>query len=143
MKTFSIKQSEIEKNWILANAEGKILGRFAAEIAQLLKGKHKPTYTPHMDMGDCVVIINAEKIVLTGSKEKNKTYFSHSGYPGATSFVDVEQVRRTYPERILESAIKGMLPKNKLGRKMMTICVFMLVQIILMRHRILVYWINN
>ena len=73
MKTFSIKQSEIEKNWILANAEGKILGRFAAEIAQLLKGKHKPTYTPHMDMGDCVVIINAEKIVLTGSKEKNKT----------------------------------------------------------------------
>ena len=120
MKTFSIKQSEIEKNWILADAEGKILGRFAAEIAQLLKGKHKPTYTPHMDMGDCVVIINAEKIVLTGSKEKNKTYFRHSGYPGATSFVDVEQVRRTYPERILESAIKGMLPKNKLGRKMMT-----------------------
>ena len=120
MKTFSIKQSEIEKNWILADAEGKILGRFAAEIAQLLKGKHKPTYTPHMDMGDCVVIINAEKIVLTGSKEKDKTYFSHSGYPGATSFVDVEQVRRTHPERILKSAIKGMLPKNRLGRKMMT-----------------------
>jgi len=71
MKTFSIKQSEIEKNWILADAEGKILGRFATKIAQLLKGKHKPTYTPHMDMGDCVVIINAEKIKLTGSKEKN------------------------------------------------------------------------
>ena len=120
MKTFSIKQSEIEKNWILADAEGKILGRFAAKIAQLLKGKHKPTYTPHMDMGDCVVIINAEKIKLTGSKEKNKTYFSHSGYPGSTSFADIEQVRRTYPERILESAIKGMLPKNRLGRKMMT-----------------------
>ena len=113
MKTFSIKQSEIEKNWILADAEGKILGRFAAKIAQLLKGKHKPTYTPHMDMGDCVVIINAEKIKLTGSKEKDKTYFSHSGYPGSTSFVDVEQVRRTHPERILESAIKGMLPKNR------------------------------
>ena len=120
MKTFSIKQSEIKKNWILADAEGKILGRFAAKIAQLLKGKHKPTYTPHMDMGDCVVIINAEKIKLTGSKEKNKTYFSHSGYPGSTSFADIEQVRRTYPERILESAIKGMLPKNRLGRKMMT-----------------------
>ena len=120
MKTFSIKQSEIEKIWILADAEGKILGRFAAKIAQLLKGKHKPTYTPHMDMGDCIVIINAEKIKLTGSKEKNKTYFSHSGYPGATSFVDVKQVRRTHPERILESAIKGMLPKNRLGRKMMT-----------------------
>jgi large subunit ribosomal protein L13 len=73
-----------------------------------------------MDMGDCVVIINAEKIKLTGSKEKNKTYFSHSGYPGETSFVDVEEVRRTHPERILESAIKGMLPKNRLGRKMMT-----------------------
>ena len=120
MKTFSIKQSEIEKNWILADAEGKILGRFAAKIAQLLKGKHKPTYTPHMDMGDCVVIINAEKIKLTGSKEKNKTYFSHSGYPGSTSFADIAQVRRTHPERILESAIKGMLPKNRLGRKMIT-----------------------
>ena len=120
MKTFSIKQSEIEKNWILADAEGKILGRFATKIAQLLKGKHKPTYTPHMDMGDCVVIINAEKIKLTGSKEKNKTYFSHSGYSGATSFVDVEEERRTHPERILESAIKGMLPKNSLGRKIMT-----------------------
>ena len=120
MKTFSIKQSEIEKNWILADAEGKILGRFASKIAQLLKGKHKPTYTPHMDMGDCIVIINAEKIKLTGSKEKDKTCFSHSGYPGATSFVDVQQVRRTHPKRILESAIKGMLPKNRLGRKMMT-----------------------
>ena len=120
MKTFSIKQSEVEKNWILADAEGKILGRFASKIAQLLKGKHKPTYTPHMDMGDCVVIINAEKIKLSGSKEKDKTYFSHSGYPGSTSFVDVEHVRRSHPERILESAIKGMLPKNRLGRKMMT-----------------------
>ena len=120
MKTFSIKQSEIEKNWILTDAEGKILGRFASKIAQLLKGKHKPTYTPHMDMGDCIVIINAEKIKLTGSKEKDKTYFSHSGYPGATSFVDVQQVRSTHPKRILESAIKGMLPKNRLGRKMMT-----------------------
>ena len=118
--TKSIKQSEVNHNWWVADPDGQVLGRFASRIAQILRGKHKPDFTPHMDMGDCVVIINAEKIVLTGSKEKDKTYFSHSGYPGATSFVDVEQVRRTHPERILESAIKGMLPKNKLGRKMMT-----------------------
>ena len=120
MNTFSIKQSEIKKDWLIVNANGKTLGRFASKIAQFLKGKHKPTYTPHMDMGDCVIVINAEKIILSGSKEKDKTYFSHSGYPGATSFIGVSHVRKHHPERILESAIKGMLPKNKLGRKMMT-----------------------
>ena len=120
MNTFSIKQSEIKKDWLIVDANGKTLGRFASKIAQLLKGKHKPAYTPHMDMGDCVVVINAEKIILSGSKEKDKTYFSHSGYPGATSFIGVSHVRKHHPERILESAIKGMLPKNKLGRKMMT-----------------------
>ena len=120
MNTYSIKQSEIKKNWLIVDAEGKTLGRFASKIAQLLKGKHKSAYTPHMDMGDCVVVVNAEKIILSGSKEKDKTYFSHSGYPGATSFIGVSHVRKHHPERILESAVKGMLPKNKLGRKMMT-----------------------
>ena len=122
MNTFSIKQSEIKKDWLIVDANGKTLGRFASKIAQLLKGKHKPTYTPHMDMGDCVIVINAEKIILSGSKEKDKTYFSHSGYPGATSFIDVSHVRKYHPERIIESAIKGMLPKNKLGRAILKNC---------------------
>ena len=105
MNTFSIKQSEIKKDWLIVDANEKTLGRFASKIAQLLKGKHKPTYTPHMDMGDCVVVINAEKIILSGSKEKDKTYFSHSGYPGATSFIGVSHVRKHHPERILDKKL--------------------------------------
>ena len=120
MKTTSIKKSEISKEWWIADAEDQVLGRFASKIAQVLRGKHKVNFSPHMDMGDFVIIINAEKIILSGSKEKDKTYFSHSGYPGATSFIGVSHVRKYYPERILESAVKGMLPKNKLGRKIMT-----------------------
>ena len=119
-KTISANKSTVNKLWVLVDAEGQTLGRLASKVAILLRGKHKPNFTPHMDMGDCVIVINAEKIVLSGSKEKDKTYFSHSGYPGATSFVDVSHVRKYHPERILESAIKGMLPKYKLGRKMMT-----------------------
>ena len=116
MKTISIKQTEIKKNWWIADAEGKILGRFASEIAQVLRGKHKVDFTPHMDMGDCVVIINAEKIEVTGNKEKDKTYFSHTGYPGGGKNTSLEDIRRSKPERIIESAVKGMLPHNKLGR---------------------------
>ena len=120
MKTISIKKTEITKNWWVADAEGKILGRFASKISQILRGKHKPYFTPHMDMGDFVVIINAEKINVTGKKETNKTYFSHTGYPGGGKEKSLASVRKSNPERILMNAVKGMLPHNKLGRSMLT-----------------------
>ncbi|MBK53981.1 MAG: 50S ribosomal protein L13 [Candidatus Marinimicrobia bacterium] len=116
MKTKSLKASEISKEWYIANAEGKTLGRFASEVAKILRGKHKPSFTPHMDMGDFVVVVNAEKIGVTGNKESNKTYFKHSGYIGSTTFTNLDHMRRTKPEKIVEKAVWGMLPKNKLGR---------------------------
>ena len=116
MKTISIKKSEIRKDWWIANAEGQTLGRFASKISQILRGKHKPNFTPHMDMGDFVIIINAEKIGVTGNKETEKTYFSHTGYPGGSKEISLASVRKTSPERILKKAVKGMLPHNKLGR---------------------------
>ena len=119
MITKTIKASEIKKDWYVADADGKVLGRFASEIAQILRGKHKPDYSPNMDMGDFVVVINADKVKVSGNKEKDKTYFRHSGYPGGTTFTEFSQMRRTYPERIIEKAVKGMLPKNKLGRAIM------------------------
>lgn len=119
MITKTIKASEIQKDWYVADADGKILGRFASEIAQILRGKHKPNFSPNMDMGDFVVVINAEKVKVTGKKETDKIYFRHSGYPGGTTFTDLSHMRRTYPERIIENAVKGMLPKNKLGRAIM------------------------
>lgn len=119
MITKTIKASEIEKDWYVADAENKVLGRFASEIAQILRGKHKPSFSPNMDMGDFVIVVNAEKIRVSGNKEKDKTYFRHSGYPGSTTFTDLNHLRRTYPERIIENAVKGMLPKNKLGRVIM------------------------
>ena len=119
MKTYSIKASEIHKDWFVADAENKALGRLASKVAQTLKGKHKPTYTPHMDMGDFVVVVNAEKIRVSGNKEMEKTYFSHSGYPGGTKEVDLFTMRRRFPERVIQNAVKGMLPHNRLGRQMM------------------------
>ncbi|MBC8174397.1 MAG: 50S ribosomal protein L13 [Candidatus Marinimicrobia bacterium] len=119
MKTFSIKQVEIEKDWYLADASGQTLGRFASRIATILRGKHKPTYTPHMDMGDYVIVINAAKIRITGEKEKDKKYFSHSGYPGGSKFKSLHDLRIRHPERIIIHAVKGMLPHNRLGRKML------------------------
>ena len=119
MITKTIKASEIQKDWYVADAEDKILGRFASEIAQILRGKHKPNFSPNMDMGDFVIVINADKVKVSGNKEKDKTYFRHSGYPGGTTFTDFNHMRRTYPERIIENAVKGMLPKNKLGRAIM------------------------
>ena len=116
MKTKSLKASEISKEWYIANAEGKTLVRFASEVAKVLRGKHKPSFTPHMDMGDFVVVVNAEKIGVSGNKESNKTYFKHSGYIGSTTFTKLDHMRRTKPERIVEKAVWGMLPKNKLGR---------------------------
>ncbi len=116
MKTKTLKSSEIKKDWFVADAEGKTLGRFASEVAKILRGKHKPSFTPHMDMGDFVVVVNAEKVSVSGNKSRDKIYFKHSGYPGGTTFTDLEHMRRTHPERIVESAVRGMLPKNRLGR---------------------------
>jgi len=120
MKTRSLKAAEIQKDWYIADAEGKTLGRFASEVAQILRGKHKPTFTPHMDMGDFVVVINAEKVKVTGNKEKDKTYFRHSGYPGGVTQINLRKVRQSFPERIITNAVKGMLPHNRLGRKLLT-----------------------
>lgn len=112
-----MKAGEIQKDWYVADAENKTLGRLASNVAQILKGKHKPTYTPHMDMGDFVVVVNAEKVRVSGKKEMEKTYFSHSGYPGGAKQIDLHTVRRLHPERLIERAVKGMLPHNRLGRK--------------------------
>ncbi|MBT5783400.1 50S ribosomal protein L13 [Candidatus Marinimicrobia bacterium] len=120
MKTISLKKSEIQKNWWIADAQGQILGRLASEIAQLLRGKHKVDFTPHLDMGDCVIVINAEKIEVTGKKEKDKTYFTHTGYPGGGKETSLADMRRSKPEKIIENAVKGMLPHNKLGRAILS-----------------------
>ena len=109
-----------ERNWHLVDASGLPVGRLASEIAQILRGKHKVNFSPHMDMGDFVIIINAEKIKVTGNKETDKTYFKHSGYPGGGSEISLAELRRSKPDRILESAIKGMLPHNRLGRNILT-----------------------
>jgi len=116
-KTFSIKESEIDKKWYVVNAEGKILGRLATEIATILRGKNKPQFTPHMDAGDHVIVINADKIVLTGSKAEDKDYFTHSQYPGGEKFISIKKIMQEKPEFVITNAVKGMLPKNKLGRK--------------------------
>lgn len=119
MKTNSIKASEITRDWYLIDAEGKTLGRLASNIAQVIRGKKKPFFTPHMDMGDFVVVVNAEKVSVTGSKETDKKYFRHSGYPGAEKETPLKDMREKYPERIITNAVRGMLPKNKLGRKLL------------------------
>lgn len=116
MKTFIPKKQDINQVWYLIDAKDKVLGRLATKIAAILRGKEKPLFTPHLDTGDSVVVINADKVKVTGNKEKTKVYFRHSGYPGGTTFETVAQVRSAKPERILESAVKGMLPHNKLGR---------------------------
>jgi large subunit ribosomal protein L13 len=118
MKTFSAKAEEVEHDWYVVDAEGKALGRLATEIAHRLRGKHKPEYTPHVDTGDYIVVINAEKIGVTGNKEKDKMYYHHTGYIGNLKSVSLGKLRETHPERIIESAVRGMLPKNTLGRNM-------------------------
>jgi large subunit ribosomal protein L13 len=115
-KTRSLKSGEIDKDWYIANAEGKTLGRFASEVAKILRGKHKPTFTPNMDMGDFVVVVNADKVSVSGKKDFQKTYFKHSEYIGSSTFTKLDHLRKTHPERIVEKAVWGMLPKNKLGR---------------------------
>jgi large subunit ribosomal protein L13 len=106
------------KKWFIIDAEGKTLGRLAGQIAKVLQGKHKPTYTPHIDMGDFVVVINAEKVALTGRKMEQKTYFRHTGYPGGARISHIKDVMEKHPERVIEHAVKGMLPKTILGKKM-------------------------
>jgi len=118
MKTFSAKTEEVEHDWYVVDAEGKALGRLATEIARRLRGKHKPEYTPHVDTGDYIVVINAEKIGVTGNKEKDKMYYHHTGYIGNLKSVSLGKLRETHPERIIQSAVRGMLPKNTLGRNM-------------------------
>ena len=120
METTSIRADEINREWFIVDAEGQTLGRLASEIAQIIRGKKKPFFTPHMDMGDFVVVVNAEKVKVTGNKEKDKTYFRHSGYPGGVTQISLRMVRQDFPERIITNAVKGMLPHNRLGRQLLT-----------------------
>ena len=118
MKTYYAKPLEVEREWLLIDATDQVLGRVASKAAHILKGKHKPQYTAHVDTGDFVVIINADKIRVTGSKASSKEYFRHSGYPGALKVESFAQAMEKHPERVIERAVKGMLPKNSLGRAM-------------------------
>ena len=116
MKTFSLKNSEVARDWVVFDASDKILGRFATKIADKLRGKDKPTFTPHVDGGDFVVVINADKVKVTGNKAEQKKYYKHSLYPGGLKEKSYKEVLESTPERIIENAVKGMLPKNKLGK---------------------------
>jgi len=118
MPTSMPKESEIERKWYVVDAEGKVLGRLATRIASILRGKHKPIFAPHLDVGDHVVVLNAEKVHLTGRKLQNKQYRWHTGYIGVLREVTAEKMLKTHPERMIEWAVQGMLPKNRLGRAM-------------------------
>jgi large subunit ribosomal protein L13 len=118
MKTFSAKADEVKREWFVIDAENVVLGRMAAEIARRLRGKHKPVYTPHVDTGDYIVVINAEKLAVTGTKMKNKVYHKHTGYIGNLKSITLEKQLQKHPELVIETAVKGMLPKNSLGRTM-------------------------
>ena len=118
MKTYQAKKEELDYQWYLVNAEGKVLGRLAAELVKILKGKNKPTYTPHLDTGDFVIVVNAEKVALTGKKMKDKIYYHHTGYPGGIKETNAEKLLSKKPTEMIRIAVKGMLPKNSLGRQM-------------------------
>ena len=118
MKTISAKADDVKRDWFLIDADGKTLGRLATEIARRLRGKHKAIYTPHVDTGDYIVVINAEKVRVTGNKAKDKMYYKHSGYLGGMKSINFEDLIARAPERVIETAVKGMLPKNPLGRAM-------------------------
>lgn len=117
-KTISANKNTVEKEWIIIDADSQILGRMASQIAKMLMGKHKPQYTPHVDCGDNIIVINAEKIKLTGKKMTDKIYLRHTGYPGGQRSTTPKEMLAKHPERVVENAVKGMLPKNKLGRKL-------------------------
>ena len=118
MKTFTAKPQSVQRDWFVVNAAGKTLGRMAIEIARRLRGKHKAEYTPHVDTGDYIVVINAEKVAVTGRKAEAKTYYRHTGYPGGLRSMNFNQMIEHKPERVIELAVKGMLPKGPLGRAM-------------------------
>ena len=119
-KTFSAKKEEIERIWYIVDAQDKVLGRLASEVAKILRGKHKPIYTPHVDTGDHVVVINADKVRLTGDKLDKKIYYRHSGYPGGIKSATAREMMKKKPETVIEKAVRGMMPKNRLGRAMFT-----------------------
>jgi large subunit ribosomal protein L13 len=116
MRTYSTKPAEIERQWFVVDARGQTLGRLASEIAKILKGKHKPIYTPHLDTGDFVIVINAQKVHVTGNKMDQKMYYRHSGYPGGLKSITLREQLKRHPTRVIRSAVKGMLPHNRLGR---------------------------
>lgn len=119
MKTYSVKQADITRSWYLVDADGMVLGKLAVELAKILKGKNKPIYTTHLDVGDHVIVVNAKKVMLTGNKLQKKTYYRHSGYPGGLKEISYEMLMRDNPELAVEKAVRGMLPKNRLGRSML------------------------
>ena len=119
MKTYTARAEDMEREWFLVNAEGKTLGRLASEIAQVLRGKHKPIYTPHLDCGDYVIVVNADKVQVTGRKLDQKMYYHHTGYPGGIKSISLRNQLQKHPERVLQAAVRGMLPKNRLGRRML------------------------
>lgn len=116
-KTFVLQEREADKEWFVIDAKDQVLGRLATKVASILRGKHKPTYTPHVDSGDYVIVINADQVRLTGNKEQDKLYIRHTLYPGGLKTRTASEMRRTRPERMIELAVKGMLPKNSLGRR--------------------------
>ncbi|WP_417080559.1 50S ribosomal protein L13 [Mobilibacterium timonense] len=118
MKSYIAKPAEVERKWYVIDAEGKTLGKLAVEAAMILRGKKKPTYTPHVDTGDYVIVVNAEKVCVTGKKESDKIYKHHSGYPGGLKETPLKELRAKQPEEIIRHAVKGMMPKGKLGRQM-------------------------
>ncbi len=118
MKTVSMRAQDVQRSWLVVDAEDKVLGRLASEVARRLRGKHKPEYTPHVDTGDYVIVVNADKVRVTGKKTTDKIYYRHSGYPGGIKAISFEHLREKHPERIIEKAVKGMLPRNPLGRAM-------------------------
>jgi large subunit ribosomal protein L13 len=120
MKTYNPKPGEIERDWLIVDAEGKTLGRLATQIAERLRGKHKPQFAPHVDTGDFVVVVNAEKIAVTGKKLEQKIYYKHSGYPGGLRERTLEEQLNRQPTEVLRKAVKGMLPRNRLGRQQLT-----------------------
>ena len=119
MKTYSARAGDIQRQWLVVDAEGKTLGRLATQVAMVLRGKHKPIYTPHMDTGDHVVVINASRITITGRKVEDKRFFTHSMYPGGGGWIELKNLLAQHPERVIERAVRGMVPRTKLGRAMM------------------------
>lgn len=119
MRTFSAKPTDVQHDWYIVDAKDVVLGRLASQVAQILRGKHKPIFTPHIDTGDFVIVINAEKVRTTGTKDQKKSYFHHTGYPGGVRMHSYKEMMAKHPERVIEKAVKGMIPHNRLGRQIL------------------------